>query len=66
MRLEEIQKNRLTAENDVHEIATVDKTRTMENFIILRLLFIGGQNGWVFEVLALIDFENSLGHELIK
>jgi hypothetical protein len=45
MRLEEIWMNRLTAENDLHEIATVDKTRTMEYFITLSFLFIVGQSG---------------------
>ena len=38
----------------------------MENFIILTFPFISGQDGWVFEVLALVDIKNSLGHKLIK
>jgi len=36
----------------------------MENLVILNFLFVGGQNGWVFEVFALVDVENSLGNKL--
>jgi len=36
----------------------------MENFVILRFLFLGAQTGGVFKVLVLIDVENSLSDKL--
>ena len=36
----------------------------MENLVILNFLFVGSQSVWIFEVLALVDVENSLGNKL--
>ena len=59
----------LTSENDVHEVATVDETRSVEDLIVLRLfslftLFIGTKGLLVFA--ALVDIEDLLSNVLSK